>query len=67
MCALVVICYHDWRRRTRAHNPPHMVDHLKMDIESDLFTMMPTIARNAHGKDHGPGGEVEFLWTVELE
>jgi hypothetical protein len=44
-----------------------MIDHLKMDIKSDLFTMMPAIASDTHGKDHGPGGEIEFLWTVELE
>jgi hypothetical protein len=44
-----------------------MVDHLKMDIKSDLFAMMPTIAGDAHGKDHGASGEVEFLWAVELE
>ena len=63
----MIIGYHDWRGGTRAHDPPLMVDHLEMDIESNFFTMMPAIARDAHGKDHGPGGEVKLLWTVELE
>ena len=67
MGALVVIGDHDWRCRARAYDSPLVVDHLEMDIESDFLAVVPTIARNAHGKDYRPGGEVEFLWTVELE
>ena len=67
MCALVVIGDHDWRRRTRTHGPPLVVDHLEMDPKSNLFAVMPTIARDTHGEDYRSGGEVELLWTVELE
>lgn len=67
MYTLVVIRDHDWRGRARAHDSPLVIDHLEMDIESDFFAVMPTIASDAHGKDHGPGGELEFLWAVELE
>lgn len=67
MCALVIVSYHDWGRRTGANNSPFMIDHLKMDIKSNLLAMMPAIASDAHGKGHRPGGEIEFLGTVELE
>ena len=67
MYALVIVGDHDWRRRTRADDSPLVINHLEMDVESNFFAMMPTIAGDAHGKDHRPGGEVEFLWTVELE
>jgi len=67
VCALVIIGDHDWRRRARAYDSPLVVDHLEMDIESNFLAVMPTIACNAHGKDYRPSGEVEFLWTVELE
>lgn len=67
MYALVIIRDHDWRRRTRAHDSPLVVDHLEMDIKSNLFAVVPAIARDPHGKDYRPGGEIEFRWTVELE
>lgn len=67
MCAFVIIGYHDGRCRTRAHSSPLMVNHLEMYIKSNFFAMMSAITRDAHRKDHGPGGEVEHLWTVELE
>ena len=67
MHTLVVVRDHDWRGRARAYNSPIVIDHLEMDVESDFFAMVSTITRNAHGKDHGPGGEIEFLWAVELE
>jgi hypothetical protein len=65
--AFVIIGYHDRRRGTRAHDSPLMVDHLKMDVKSDLFAMVPAIACYTHGEDDGPGREVELLWAVELE
>lgn len=63
----MIVGYHDWRRGAGAYGSPFVVDHLKMDIKPDFFTMVPTIACDAHGKDDGSGGEVEFLCTVELE
>jgi len=64
---LVIVGDHDWRGRTGADHPPLMVHHLEMDIKTKLFAVMPAIARDAHGEDHRPGGEVKFAWTVELE
>lgn len=63
----MVIRNHDRARRACPNNATGVIHHCKMDVESDLFTMVAAIASDTQWKDDGAGGKIDDLRAIELD
>jgi len=66
-CRLVVVRNHNRGSCPSTNDTSHVVEHLEVDIEPDLLTMMPTVTSNSQREYYSPCRKVKDIRAVELD